>query len=280
MQEFSKRNKIVENVLSLESISIPFNMRILNTFIIYAKNHNLHFSISDSYISYIEEVMTELGYHYVIPKCEFDNDKNASNLRHFLTNYDGLKWYKIYDFIEKSLYVVTYDERLLNEYNRIMEEESVLYRIIKKQVVPIIDKNQINSIEKAVCSEFDSVNKHLSSAIEYLSSRKEHKYENSIKESISAIESLCSIITKTNGKSATLGNMLDLLEKEGIYIHKALIEAYKKIYGYASDEGGIRHGSGIEKDAKLEDARYMLVSCSAFINYIIDKSKVILENEE
>ena len=49
--------------------------------------------------------------------------------------------------------------------------------------------------------------------------------------------------------------------------------------GYASDEEGIRHAGAIEKEAKSEDALYMLVSCSVFINYIIDKLKIILEME-
>lgn len=273
MQEFSKRNNIVTTVLNLESVSMQFNIRILDTFINYAKKHIWSFLIKDSHISYIEEVMAELGHLYEIPRSEFDNDKNASNLRKYLTDCNNLQWYDIYDFIEKSLYVVKYDEKLLNDYNRIMEEEGILYRIFNNQVVPIIDNNQIKSIEDALSTKYDSINKHLSNALEYISKRKNPQNSNSIKESISAVESLCSVLTKTTGKTATLGNMLDLLEKEGIYIHKALIEAFKKIYGYTSDEGGIRHGSGFEKDAKLEDARYMLVSCSAFINYIMEKTK-------
>ena len=55
-------------------------------------------------------------------------------------------------------------------------------------------------------------------------------------------------------------------------MHKSLIEGFKKIYGYTSDEGGLRHA--ITQDSKeidFDDAKFMLVSCSAFINYIIAK---------
>jgi len=44
------------------------------------------------------------------------------------------------------------------------------------------------------------------------------------------------------------------------------------IYGYTSDEGGIRHAMLEEKIIDFEDAKFMLVSCSAFINYLIMKS--------
>ena len=43
-----------------------------------------------------------------------------------------------------------------------------------------------------------------------------------------------------------------------------------KLYGYASDKGGIRHAEGLfESDVTFEEAKFMLVSCSAFINYLI-----------
>lgn len=217
--------------------------------------------------------MTEMGFYYDVPKNNFDNDKNASNLRYFLTNYDKLKWYNIYDFIEKSLFVVKYNEKLLNEYIRIMEEEGVPYRIVNGLVVPIINDEEIESIQNASSTKYESVNNHIEKALELLQKRQNLDYENSIKESISAVESLSSIITGTEGKNNTLGKTLDLLEKKGINIHVSLKEAFKKIYGYTSDEKGIRHAGAIENESKIEDAIFMLVSCSAFVNYLIAKSE-------
>ena len=43
------------------------------------------------------------------------------------------------------------------------------------------------------------------------------------------------------------------------------------LYGYASDENGIRHGGIDFKNAPAEDAKYMLISCSAFVNYLMEK---------
>ena len=94
-------------------------------------------------------------------------------------------------------------------------------------------------------------------------------YENSIKESISAVEAICCIITDDD--KATLGKALGKLEQAGITIHGSLKSAMEKLYGYTSDENGIRHAGIDFKGASSEDAKYMLVTCSAFVNYLMEK---------
>ena len=66
-------------------------------------------------------------------------------------------------------------------------------------------------------------------------------------------------------------------EDEGISAHREhrrrLVEAFRKLYGYTSDEKGIRH-SLLEETASVaeEDARFMIVACSAFLNLLIVKA--------
>lgn len=108
-------------------------------------------------------------------------------------------------------------------------------------------------------------------ALRLFAEKQNPDYENSIKESISAVESMCCIITGLTGKKATLGNALKKLKEKGVYIHKALESAFLSLYGYTSDEDGIRHGGIDFKNAPSEDAKYMLISCSAFINYLTEK---------
>ena len=45
-------------------------------------------------------------------------------------------------------------------------------------------------------------------------------------------------------------------------------DAFNKLYGYASDSDGIRHALSKETGYKQEDAIFMLVACSAFVNYL------------
>ncbi len=40
-----------------------------------------------------------------------------------------------------------------------------------------------------------------------------------------------------------------------------------KLYGYSSDEDGIRHAILEEKEIGFDEAKFMLVACSGFVNY-------------
>ncbi len=93
----------------------------------------------------------------------------------------------------------------------------------------------------------------------------------SIQCSISAVESQCCILL--GDERATLGEALRHLEREGIGLHGALKEAFVKLYGFTSDAGGIRHGSIQPSDVDQDIAKFMLVTCSAFVNYLISKDK-------
>ncbi len=87
-----------------------------------------------------------------------------------------------------------------------------------------------------------------------------------IKESISAVESLCKIVTNDN--NATLGKALNTIEKR-FELHNALKSSFSALYGYTSDSGGIRHALlEDDKEVKFEDAKFFLVSCSAFVSYL------------
>lgn len=159
--------------------------------------------------------------------------------------------------------------------NLILEEEKSGYRFINDKFVNIVNEAELKAISAASKTPYYSVNTHIQKALMLYSDRSNPDYENSIKESISAVEAMCCIITGMTGASATLGAALKKLEDRGIVIHGALREAFSKMYGYTSDADGIRHGGIDFKDAPPEDAKYMLISCSAFVNYLIEKHSKI-----
>jgi len=119
----------------------------------------------------------------------------------------------------------------------------------------------------------EGANIHLTNALELISDKKSPNYRNSVKESISAVESTCRIITGEN----TLGKALNKLESKGLNLNNQLKNGFDKIYAYTNDKNnGIRHAivtSPTEPD--FADAKYMLISCSAFINYLITKAEKI-----
>jgi hypothetical protein len=86
-----------------------------------------------------------------------------------------------------------------------------------------------------------------------------------MKESISAVEAACQVIT--GERTATLGKAL-----KKIGVHRAIEEGFLRIYGYPSDADGIRHALSDDSTVDVDDARFFLVACSAFANYLIAKS--------
>lgn len=157
------------------------------------------------------------------------------------------------------------------EINKIMEQEKSGYRILNDKFVNITNKEELKEISIATDSPYESVRTHFRKALALYSDRKSPDYENSIKESISAVEAMCCIITGATGSQATLGNTLKKLEANGVEIHSVMKLGFDKLYGYTSNADGIRHGGIDFTNAPSEDAKYMLVSCSAFVNYLIEK---------
>ncbi len=115
----------------------------------------------------------------------------------------------------------------------------------------------------------------MKTALEKLADRKSPDYRNSIKEAISAVEALCKLIAKK--EKAKLDQVLNIIEKK-IGLHPALKKAISNLYGYTSDAEGIRHALSNKPNLDFEDAKFILVLCSAFINYILNKlSKAKIE---
>ena len=152
--------------------------------------------------------------------------------------------------------------------NALFEMEYVGYRFVDGRIAPITDENEIKSIEDACNNKLEGPRTHIKKAVGFIADRERKDYKNCIKESISAVESICSIIVGND--KATLPDALKILKKNNLKIHPVLEVALIKLYAYTSDENGIRHAEGLfENDVTFEEAKFMLVSCSAFVNYLI-----------
>ena len=153
-------------------------------------------------------------------------------------------------------------------FNELFQNEYVGYRFISGEIVPITDKSEVKEIEQACHTPFDGVRKHLEKALNFLSDREHPDYKNCVKESVCAVESICKIIIGDD--SATLGKALKKLENCGLELHHALREGISSLYGYASDKGGIRHSEGeTESTVTFEEAKFIMVTCSAIVNYLV-----------
>ncbi len=273
-KRFSERYgyKTPRDRLQIESMDDGLRNRLWNSF----ENTYLHGIIADHISNVIKHEREKIFFKKLFD--EFFKEKNNTYIqwsiiyRYLETKFVAFRWYQVYDFLEYVSSVYYDDRKNINfrqKANQILEEEMSGYRFIGEFVTPIINDIEIKEIEEAMSSEYDGVNRHLSNALEHLSDRTNPDYITSIKESISAVEATCQILT---GSKQDLGACLKQLELD---INKQFKTGMTTIYGWTCQEDGIRHAHTKEEiKSSFEEAKYMLVSCSAFVNYLIAKSKI------
>lgn len=175
------------------------------------------------------------------------------------------KWYQVYNFLEFVLQTHN-SPRIATLVNGMLERELAGFRVIDNLFVPITDEQERAAVEKAIApGPYAGVQAHLRAALQHISNRERPDYRNSIKESISAVES---IACELSGEpKATLGDGLKVLEHGG-QLHGALKAGFSALYGYTSDADGIRHSMLDEPHLDAADAIFFLVSCASFVNYL------------
>jgi len=186
-------------------------------------------------------------------------------------SFYNCKWHELYDWLEFTMEYFPDREaagRFAIMINYTLEEQLVSYRVVAQKITQITSNEEIQAIEDATDNKHKGARTHIVRSLELLSDKKKPDYRNSVKESISAVEAIAKTIAKN--EKATLGEALKIIDKDS-KMHGAFKEALNKLYGYTSDEKGIRH-SLLEEDAiDFADAKYMLVSCAAFVNYLTAK---------
>ena len=155
------------------------------------------------------------------------------------------------------------------EYNAVFEKYLVGYRVINGQILPITNEEEKLAIEHAVEKSSDAVAEQMTKAIRFFGDRQHPEYAKSGDCSISAVEAQCRILL--NDPTPTLGKALKRLEDNGVNIHGSLKGAFDKLYGFTSDANGIRHAGIGPSDVDADLAKFMLVACSAFVNYLRSK---------
>lgn len=160
------------------------------------------------------------------------------------------------------------------EVNAQLEAEMAGYRMVDGIITPISDQLEIQALNEAVelPDSFRGARTHIRYAIEKMSDRNNPDYRNAIKEAICAIESAARIITGDD--KATLGQALKQLN-EHVEVHPALRDAFSKLYGYTSNEDGIRHAMLDDGRVDFADAKYMVVACSAFLKYLVYRASQV-----
>jgi hypothetical protein len=145
------------------------------------------------------------------------------------------------------------------------------YRIVDGQIVAIGTEEQAAAFERAVANaeanNAGAARKHLIAAGVAL---RNSDWAGCVRESIHAVEAMA---LRLAPGTTTLGPALAALEKQG-RLHGGLKAAFGSLYGYSSDEEGIRHALVFKEEAEVDegDALFMLGACASFASYLLARS--------
>lgn len=183
---------------------------------------------------------------------------------------------QVYDFIDffferypMNFKPTFFKKNIKLKINCILEEENSAYRIVDWDLAPITNETEIQEIEQAVITESEAVNSHMATALKLFSEKGTKDYKNIIKESILAVEAAAKIVSEK--PNAVLDDALAIIKKKH-KLHTTFEKAFSNLYYYTSDKKtGIRHGLIDDSDIEItfDDAKFMIVACSAFVNYLM-----------
>lgn len=220
----------------------------------------------------IEEFSRQLWFHHFKKPVDARpgygrTDRSGQILKEIRAHFFSCQWNEVYDFLEFVARLYSREKPQIPDYlNTILERELAGYRFVDGVILDITDAREVALLSEALAdTKFGPVTAHLKRSLELLADRKQPDYRNSIKESISAVEAMARIVSES--PKATLGDALKVLERKG-QLHPALKDGFSKLYGYTNDGDGIRHAMLDEPNLDQSDAKYFLLSCTSFINYL------------
>ncbi|RWO87968.1 AbiJ-NTD4 domain-containing protein [Mesorhizobium sp.] len=205
------------------------------------------------------------------PADEFDPDYEISMLELkqtiWNTNYIG-----VFGFLQEVIRHPKCPRDFVSSLERELRAARAPYRIVEKTIIPFTSEQEAAAVATAIettkKANFAGAYEHLKQAAEACTSG---NYADSVRESIHAVESVARMLDKD---AKELSSALAALEaKSGV--HGALKQGFLKLYGYASDEKGIRHPmleSGAPQVDEV-DAMFMLSACAAFVTYLMGKAR-------
>ena len=206
-----------------------------------------------------------------IPNSCSDVAKISNNI------IDSGEFNKVLDFLEMILKHLENDsEQFAEALRTLFTKHQAAYWLdmsfMPYQFFPSTSEEQAEAIKH----DIETINKnkhhgaatHLRQAVEHINAR---QYADSVLDSILAVES---VARKIDPKSSqTLGPALGSLQTAGLLKHPAMIKGFKSLYGYTSDEGGIRHSLVDKYNANVgqEEAIFMFGACASFAAYLSAK---------
>lgn len=156
---------------------------------------------------------------------------------------------------------------------RVLSYYKAGYRLTedRRTLVPIASEEDAKVAQKAFAAlntnVYSGARKHLTTAAERLTAG---DWPGAIRESMQAVESVVRVLTGEGAFSKAIAVL-----EERWSIHGSLKAAFGNLYGYTSDEPGIRHPLLDDPKAAVDeaDALFMFGACSSFVSYLVGKER-------
>lgn len=174
---------------------------------------------------------------------------------------------KVFDFIQWTLRHPDCPSDLAPTIADVLSGCRSAYRLVDDTILPLSTDEEAeaigHSLKIAAKMSAAGPSSHLKNATRALS---EGRWSESIRESIHAVEGAGKAIEPT---AKTLGPALAKL-RTTIGLNSALATAFGNLYGYTSDQKGVRHSLVFSSTADVgeRDALFMFGACAAFVAYL------------
>jgi hypothetical protein len=183
------------------------------------------------------------------------------------------EWHEIYDFLEQLPRWLNWPESTIDTWattvSSLLERARSPYRFSGGVLVKLTDDAEVAETSQAAAhvGPYAVAADHMAKALGHFGARPNPDYENAVKEAASAVESALKVATgKSDMSSATRQFATDN------NVHPALMESANKLYGYASNRERVRHGgTGDGSPVDFEEAKLVIVSAAALLNFIVSK---------
>ncbi len=258
--------------LKLEHVGRNARLMLWNHFYLHALHHD------DSFITVFgpwEAILGTLHIHFfLLPIDEFDRSISVLHRRYKAAILRELSFNKLFDLLQMIMRHRECPIQFINNVAQTFISCRLAYVVHTQKPVTIFPAVTEQEGQTVIAALSQLQSDGLPAAVTHLRRASEciigSDWSGGIRESIHAVESVARQLDPR--ASATLGPALQSLEAQG-HLHPALKQAFSNLYGYTSDEQGIRHALLEESipRPRLDEAVFMLSACAAFASYLSRK---------
>ena len=190
-----------------------------------------------------------------------------------------VSFHRIFDILQEIMRHPSCPVKFIDGVSSVFSKHQLAYIVDKTNpatILPAATQEEGQTIAGALkdldAERLTGAAKHLRSASECITKA---DWSGAVRESMHTVES---VARQIEPDAQTLIPALAKLEKRKIF-HPAMKSAFSNLYGYTSDEQGIRHAllDKPEADVGQDEAVFMLGACAAFSSYLLKKHQAFSE---